>query len=68
MDQKSDSTFNIKDILFPEFFDEEYKDIEEIKLYIVIDKKGSKKTISKALIIKLVEYKNVMKKINNFVY
>lgn len=62
MGKKSDSTFDIEDISSPEFF-EEYKDIEEIKLYIIVDKKG-KKTTSKALTIKPVEYTNVMEKIN----
>jgi hypothetical protein len=67
MDQNSDSTFDVEDTLSPEFSDDECKDIEEIKLYIIIDKKGGKKTTSKSLIIKPVEHKNVMKKINDFV-
>jgi len=66
MDKKSDSTFDVKDTSSPKFFGEEYKDIKEIKLYIIIDKKV-KKTTSKALIIKPVEYTNVMEKINTIV-
>jgi hypothetical protein len=54
----------IESISSSEFFDEEYKDIEEIKLHVIIDKKGNKKTTSKALTIKPVKYTNVMEKIN----
>ena len=43
MNKKSDSTFVIEDTPSPEFVDEECKD----KLYIIIDKKGGKKTTSK---------------------
>ena len=64
MDKKSDSTIDVEDVPSFEFVDEEYKDIEEIKLYIIIDKKGGKKTTSKVLTIKPVEYTNVMEKIN----
>uniref|UniRef100_U9U3P5 Uncharacterized protein n=1 Tax=Rhizophagus irregularis (strain DAOM 181602 / DAOM 197198 / MUCL 43194) TaxID=747089 RepID=U9U3P5_RHIID len=63
MDKESDSTFEIDNSSSPEFFDDEYKDIEEIKLYIIVDKRG-KKSSSKALVIKPVEYTNVMEKIN----
>ncbi|PKY47154.1 hypothetical protein RhiirA4_543786 [Rhizophagus irregularis] len=63
MDKESDSTFEIDNSSSPEFFDDEYKDIEEIKLYIIGDKRG-KKSSSKALVIKPVEYTNVMEKIN----
>ncbi|PKB99025.1 hypothetical protein RhiirA5_430392 [Rhizophagus irregularis] len=41
--------------------------IDEIKLHVSIEKKGKKTSTSKALIIKPVEYINVMEKINAFV-
>ncbi|GBC05679.1 hypothetical protein RclHR1_06370006 [Rhizophagus clarus] len=40
IDKESDNTFEIDNSLFPKFFDDEYKDIKKIKLYIIVDKRA----------------------------
>src|SRR6266542_4115648 len=50
-----------------DYFEVEEYDLEEIKLQIIIEKKGKKGSTSKTIIIQPVEYINIIEKVNTVI-
>ena len=67
MSSKSDDCIEIEDEDVSEFSEVEEYGIDEIKLQIIIEKKGKKTSTSKTLTIKPVEYIIVIERINSAV-